>query len=403
MGSGGFSKAGLARLRGVMTGYVERGEIPGLVALVRRKGRLHTEVVGTLAHGGATPVERDSIFRISSMTKPVTAAATLILVEECALRLDDPVDALLPELADRRVLVDVDGPLEDTVPADRPITVRDLLTFRLGFGIVMAAPDSTPLLRAMAPLRLGQGPPAPQHTAPVDEWIAGLGSLPLLHQPGERWLYNTGADVLGVLVERACGRPFGEFLEERVFGPLGMGDTGFHVPPADVDRRATAYWTDPATGGTAVYDPAEGGQWSLPPDFPSGGAGLVSTADDYLAFAGMLLGGGTDGTTRILARPSVEVMTTDHLTPAQKAVSGLVPGFFDAHGWGFCLSVVTRRDDPAGSVGTYSWDGGMGTSWFVDPTEDLVAVLMTQCLWPSPSPPGVVRDFGTSVYQAIGD
>ena len=403
MGSGGFSKAGLARLRGVMTGYVERGEIPGLVALVRRKGRLHTEVVGTLAHGGATPVERDSIFRISSMTKPVTAAATLILVEECALRLDDPVDALLPELADRRVLVDVDGPLEDTVPADRPITVRDLLTFRLGFGIVMAAPDSTPLLRAMAPLRLGQGPPAPQHTAPVDEWIAGLGSLPLLHQPGESWLYNTGADVLGVLVERACGRPFREFLEERVFGPLGMGDTGFFVPADRSGRLATAYWTDPATGALGLYDEPVGGQWSTPPAFPSGAAGLVSTVDDYVSFGQMLLDKGRFQGGRILSRASVELMTTDQLTPAQKSGSGIVPGFFEHHGWGFGMSVVTRRDGVAGSVGTFGWDGGMGTSWFDDPAEDLVVLLMTQAAWASPSPPPVCLDLWTSVYQAIDD
>ncbi|MGO8871472.1 MAG: serine hydrolase domain-containing protein [Acidimicrobiales bacterium] len=403
MSSGGLSEAGLSRLGDVLAGYLGRGEIPGLVALVERKGRLHTEVMGTLADGGGGPVRPDSIFRISSMTKPVTAVATMILVEECALRLDDPVDDLLPELADRRVLVDVEGPLEQTVPAHRPITVRDLLTFRLGFGAVMAAPDSTSLLRALGALRLGIGPPSPQHTAPADEWIAGLGSLPLLHQPGERWMYHTGADVLGVLVERASDRPFGEFLAERVFGPLGMSDTGFHVPLADIDRLATAYWTDPASGRREVYDPAAGGQWSTRPPFLSGGAGLVSTAVDFLTFARMLHGGGTDGTTRILSRPSVELMTTDQLTPANKAVSGLVPGFFDTRGWGFCLSVVTRCDGLSGSVGTFSWDGGMGTSWFVDPSEDLVAVLMTQCLWPSPEPPAVVRDFTTSVYQAIAD
>ena len=386
-----------------MAGFVERGTVPGLVTLVSRRGDVRVDAIGTLSVDGTRPVGRDSIFRISSMTKPVTAVAAMILVEECALRLDDPVAGLLPELGDRRVLAHVDGPLDDTVPADRPITVRDLLTFTMGFGMIMAEPGSTPLLAAIDDLALSQGPPNPQLAAPPDQWIGALGSLPLAHQPGERWMYNTGSDVLGVLVARVAGQPFDQFLRERIFDPLGMGDTGFFVPADRSGRLATAYWTDPATGALGLYDEPVGGQWSTPPAFPSGAAGLVSTVDDYVSFGQMLLDKGRFQGGRILSRASVELMTTDQLTPAQKSGSGIVPGFFEHHGWGFGMSVVTRRDGVAGSVGTFGWDGGMGTSWFDDPAEDLVVLLMTQAAWASPSPPPVCLDLWTSVYQAIDD
>ena len=237
-----------------------------------------------MALGGNDPMRRDTIFRISSMTKPVTAVATMILVEECKLRLDEPVDRLLPELADRRVLRAVDGPLDDTVPANRPITVRDLLTFRMGFGMVMAMPGTSPIQDAPHEVMLGQGPPHPSKTPAPDEWIRRLGTLPLMHQPGERWMYNTGSDVLGVLIARASGQPFETFLRERIFEPLGMKDTGFSVPAAELDRLATSYWTDPETGALELHDEPDG-QWSRPPAFPSGAGGLVSTVDDYLAFA----------------------------------------------------------------------------------------------------------------------
>ena len=380
----------------MMEGYVERGELPGLVTLVSRRGEVVVDAIGTMAADGAEPLGRETIFRISSMTKPVTAVATMILLEECLLRLDEPVDRLLPELAGNRVLKGIDGPLEDTVPAARPITVRDLLTFCMGFGIIMAEPGSTPLLRAMSGLRLGQGPPDPQEPPGGDEWIRNLGPLPLVHQPGEGWMYNTGSDVLGVLIARASGRPCEAFLRERVFEPLGMSDTGFSVPGDDSGRLATVYRTDPATGGLSLYDDPATGQWSVAPRFASGGAGLVSTVDDYLAFGQMLLHGGRHGSGRILSRPSVATMTTDHLMPGQKAVSGLVPGFFDSHGWGFGVSVVTRRDVVPGSIGTFGWDGGMGTSWFSDPDEELVVVRMTQCAWPSANTPKVCHDFWNS-------
>jgi len=390
-------------MREVMAGYVERGEVPGVVTLLSRRGEVHVHAIGMKTLGGSDPIRRDTIFRISSMTKPITAAATMILVEGCKLRLDEPVDRLLPELAERKVLKRLDGPLDDTVPARRPITVRDLLTFRMGMGIVMAPPDSYPIQKAMSGLQLGQGPPSPSIPPAPDEWMRRLGTLPLMHQPGEKWMYHTGSDVLGVLIARASGRPFETFLGERLFAPLGMKDTGFSVPAAKLDRLATSYWTNFQTGALELYDEGRGGQWSRPPAFPSGGAGLVSTIDDYLAFGRMMLDKGRHGNTRVLSRPAVETMTTDQLTPEQKAVSGILPGYFESHGWGFGLAVVTRREEVAGPVGKFGWDGGLGTSWATDPSEDMVGILMTQRAWTSPRPPNVCRDFWTSAYQAIDD
>ncbi len=403
MSAGGLSKARLGRMHDIMAGYVEHDEVPGLVTLVSRRGEVHVDAIGMKARGGSNPTRRDTIFRISSMTKPITAVATMILVEECKLRLDEPVDRLLPELAGREVLKRLAGSLDDTVPANRPITVCDLLTFRMGFGIVMAPPDATPIQKAMSEQRLGQGPPSPSTPPAPDDWIRRLGTLPLMHQPGERWMYHTGSDVLGVLIARAAGQPLETFFRERIFQPLGMKDTGFSVPATKIDRLATSYWVNPETGRLDLYDDAEGGQWSRPPAFPSAGAGLVSTIDDYLAFGQMMLNQGKHDSERILSRPSVETMTTDQLTPEQKAVSGLVPGYFDSHGWGFGVSVVTRRDDVAGAVGRFGWDGGLGTSWYSDPREDMVVILMTQRAWTSPSPPGVCLDFWTLAYQAIDD
>ena len=387
----------------VMKGYVERGEVPGLITLVSRRGEVHINVIGTMAYEVSDSIQRDTIFRISSMTKPITAVATMILVEECKLRLDEPVDRLLPELAGRKVLKRLDGQLDDTEPAIRPITVRDLLTFRMGFGLMMAPPDAYPILKAANEQQIGMGPPSPDMLPAPDDWMRRLGQLPLMHQPGEMWMYNTGADVLGVLIARASGQPLEAFLRERIFEPLGMKDTSFSVPGHKLNRLATSYWTNFVSGKIEVYDEAEGGQWSRPPAFPSGAGGLVSTIDDYLAFGQMMLNHGKHGSERILSRLAVETMTTDQLTPEQKAVSGLVPGFFDSHGWGFGMSVVTRRDDVASVPGRYGWDGGMGTSWYSDPREEMVTILMTQQSWTSPSPPNVCRDFWTLAYQAIDD
>ena len=402
MSDAGLSKARLGRMHDVMAGYVERREIPGLVTLVSRRGEVHVDAMGRKSLEGDDRVEHDTIFRIASLSKPITAVATMILVEECKLRLDDAVDEWLPELSDRKVIKRLDGPIEDTVPAVRPISVRDLLTFRMGIGLVFAPPDSYPIQKAMAE-QLDEGPPNPDHKPRPDEWIRRLGTLPLVYQPGVSWMYNTGSDVLGVLIARVSSQPLESFLRQRIFEPLGMKDTGFSVPAGNLDRLATSYSTNPGTGGLQVSDRAVGGQWSRPPAFPSGGGGLVSTVDDYFVFAQMLRNHGKHGTTRILSRPSVNTMTIDQLTPAQKAASVWVAGWFESRGWGFGVSVVTTHDEIARSVGTYGWDGGLGTTWYSDPQEDMVTILMTQVEWTSPNPPNVTRDFLTSAYQAIDD
>lgn len=402
MSNGGFSKLRLDRMHEVMTGYVARRELPGLITLVSRRGEVHVDVIGNKALEPSDPMRRDTIFRISSMSKPITAIATLILIEECKLRLDEPLDRLLPELANRRVLRSLESPLDDTVPAKRAITVRDLLTFRFGYGLLMAAPDAYPILVAAEQKGVGNGPPSPDKAPAPDAWIAGLGSLPLMAQPGEKWLYNSGSDVLSVLVARASGKSFDTFLRERIFEPLGMKDTAFSVPAEKLDRLATSYGVDFETGALNVYD-LPNGQWSHPPQFPSGAGGLVSTVDDYLAFSRMMLAGGALGKTRIVSRPSLELMTTDHLTPEQKAVSGLTPDQFDDHGWGFGVAVTTRRAEIYENVGAYGWDGGMGTGWRVDPREEMFTILLTQRSWTAPTPPPMFRDFWTCAYQAIDD
>ena len=386
-----------------MAGYVRRGEYPGLVSVVSRRGEVHADVIGNMAFGGQEPMRRDTIFRIASMTKPVTAVAAMILVEEGRLRLDEPVDRLLPELADRQVLRSLDAQVDDTVPAGRPITLRDLLSFTMGSGMLMAMPGTYPIQARIAELGFAPGPPKPGSDPPPDEWMRRLGTLPLVYQPGERWLYNTGSEVLGVLIARASGQPFDDFLKARIFEPLSMNDTGFFVQEGKIARLATSYSVNWETGALEVYDQPVGGQWSRPPSFPSGAGGLVSTVDDFLVFSRMMLGGGRLGSARILARPSVETMTTDQLTPEQKAGSSTQAGYFDTHGWGFGVSIVTRRTDVASTPGKYGWDGGLGTSWYVDPSEDMVTIVLTQVAWASPDPPNLFRDFWTLAYAAIDD
>jgi CubicO group peptidase (beta-lactamase class C family) len=344
-------------------------------------------------------MRRDSLFRIASMTKPITAVAALILVEEGRLALDAPIGRWLPELARPRVLRTLDSPLDDTVPAARPITVGDVMSFQSGFGVVMAPPGRYPIQQAIADAGLAPGPNPPALSP--DELAARYGALPLMHQPGERWMYNTGSYVLGVLIARASGQPFEAFLRERIFEPLGMADTGFSVPAAKLDRLATSYWADEQSGALKLNDGVADSKWRRPPAFPDGGAGLVSTVHDYRAFGRMLLDKGRHGRERILSRPSVELMTTDHLTPEQKAVSTF-PGLWDNRGWGFGVGIVTGRDEIAAVPGRYGWDGGYGTTWASDPTEDMVAILMTQRAG-FPLFSAVQRDFWTAAYQAIDD
>lgn len=400
-----LSKERLARMHDVMAGHVTRGQVPGLVSCVSRRGEVHIDAIGQKAVGDPAPMQPDSIFRITSMTKPITAVATMILVEECKLRLDDPVDRLLPELANRKVLKRLDGPLDDTVPARRAITVRDLLTFRMGFGLIMGDQSAYPILRELKAQGLTSvGPPKPATLLTPDEWMRRLGALPLMDQPGDKWMYNTGSYVLGVLIARASGQPLETFFKERIFEPLGMKDTAFSVPPEKLDRLVTAYdsQADPTTKALVVHDGVADSQWSRPPVFPDGGAGLVSTAADYLAFGRMMLDMGTHGAKRILSRLSVEAMTTDQLTNEQKARSGFFPGYWDTRGWGFGVSIVTARDGVAAVPGRYGWDGGYGTAWSSDPAEQLVGVLMTQRAG-FPAFSNVYLDFWTSAYQSIDD
>jgi CubicO group peptidase (beta-lactamase class C family) len=403
----GFSATGLRRLHDVLARHVESGKIPGVVALVGRGDETHVEVLGTMNHGGDTPMARDTIFRMASTSKPVSVAAAMVLLDECRLRLDDVVDPWLPELANRQVLTRIDAPLDDTVPARRPITVRDVLTSTFGLGMDMTALGA-PIMGAI--FSQGLTPDLPTPMPEPDEWMRRLGTLPLMYQPGERWQYHISSDLLGVLVARLTGQSFESFLRERVFGPLGMADTGFHVPAEKLDRLPTLYAPDPQTGDFTVWDEAEGGRWSRPPAFPGGGGGLVSTVDDYHAYFRMLLGGGVHGAERILSRPAVELMTTNRLTPEQQAarhamaVNNVHLSFGQGQhgGWGFGTAVRTYRGDYA-PIGQFGWDGGSGASAYADPANDVTGILLTQVGMSVPNAAHLIHDFWTTVYQAIED
>jgi len=394
------SKNGLEPVRAaaqeVIDRHVARGYASGIAALVANRDECHGLTAGSKAFGTADPVRRDSLFRIASMTKPITAVAALLLVEDGKLRLDEPVDRLLPELAERRVLRAVDGPLDDTVPAARPITVEDLLTFRLGLGIVMLPPDTLPFQRAVAALELiGFGPPDPAAPLDFDEWLRRLGTLPLMAQPGERWLYTTGSNVLGVLVARAVGQSFPAFLHERIFRPLGMKDTAFFVPPAALHRLVSAY--RPVAGGHELYDAPASSAWGRMPAFPAGDAGLVSTVDDFHAFSRFLLDGGSADGRRLLSERAVAAMLRDHLTPAQRADGE--PILCRGNGWGYGLAVAVEPRAEGIPAGVFGWNGGLGTSWLADPASGLTAILLTQTMFQSPDPPDVHKEFWRAVFR----
>jgi CubicO group peptidase (beta-lactamase class C family) len=308
-----LSSDGLARLHDSMAAHVAAGRLPGLITLVAVGDDVHVDTVGTPGFADGSSLQRDAIFRIASLTKPITAVATLSLVEEGLLRLDEPIDELVPELADRRVLRAIDAELDDTVPANRPVVVEDLLSSRFGFGSVMAPPNSYPIQRAEAELGLQStgGPPWPPVAHDVDGWIGALGSLPLMYQPGEQWLYNTSAQVLGVLIARACDRDLESVFRERIFEPLEMIDTGFTVPTDRLSRLTTAYRPDPETGELSVLDDPADSWWGTPPSFPDASGWLVSTIGDYWSFVSMVLAGGAGRSERILSPATVALMTTD--------------------------------------------------------------------------------------------
>lgn len=357
----------LDTLHRTVAARVARAEFPGAVTLVARVGDDGSEQVDVGVFGEAS---RDTPFRITSMTKPIVAATVLSLVDAGVLDLDAPVDPFLPELADRRVLETIDAPLDQTVPADRPITVRDLLTFRLGFGMNGAPPDINPpipvnLAAEERDLVLAQPEPRTPH-AP-DTWIRLLGELPLMEQPGTRWRYNVGSLVQGVLIARAAQAPLEDVVEERILGPLGMTSTGFSIPEEQA-RRLPAYYATDFSTGKMTRQPAEPWQtWAAPAVFPSGAAGLVSTADDYYAFARMLLRHGMHEGRRILSAEAVRQMTTNQLTPEQTAEA---PFPLDGAGWGMGVSVTAE--------GRYGWNGGWGTSWSNDPHTGLCAIFLSQ-------------------------
>src|SRR5438132_589109 len=351
------SQAGLDRLHEAMAARVAKGQLPGMVSLIAHREDVHVDAIGAMAFGSTEPMRRDTIFRITSMTKPILALATMMLVEDGALALDESVDRLLPELADRNVLKRIDGPLDDTVPARRPITALDLLTFRMGHGLLFEPTFDPPypIVTAAKDLQLVMGPPDPRTPHDPNEWLKRFGTLPLMYQPGERWQYNTGSLVLGVLIARASRQPLGEFFRVRIFEPLGMKDTGFSISAEQSRRLPSYYQTNFQTGkleGQTVSGPSK---WTKAPAFPSGAAGLGSTIDDYLAFARLLLNDGVHEYRRLLSQRSVKLMTTNRLTVEQLAGGGAVLG---GQGWGFCMAVATAPDDVSTEAGRYGWNRG---------------------------------------------
>jgi CubicO group peptidase (beta-lactamase class C family) len=359
---------------------VESGEVPGLVAVVARGDDVEVTVLGDQAIGGA-PMREDSLFRIASAGKPMTAAAVLALIADGGLALEDRVDEWLPELAAPRVLRDVTAAIDDTVPAVRPITAADLLRSTNGHGFPsdFSAPIVAPL-RA----RLSQGPPRPQAAPAPDEWMAILAEVPLVHQPGEGFTYNTAFDILGVLVTRASGQPFADYVTARILRPLGMTETGFVFPPASGDR-ATTYYRRGDDGSLVVVDGPDG-QWTTAPAFASGAGGYVSTAADVLAFQRMLLSGGGD----VLPAALVAAMMSDQLTPAIRATN---PTFLNGQSWGYGGGVDIEVRNPWNVLGRYGWVGGTGTSAYVVPADDSIAILLTQVELGGPNGAGVLERF----------
>ncbi|SDD91206.1 serine hydrolase domain-containing protein [Auraticoccus monumenti] len=375
----------MSNLEDALTPHVESGRVPGLVALVARGTEVETLALGRRSEDGE-PMTEDSLFRFASITKPLTAAAALTLVDDGLLDLDSPVADWLPELAAPVVLREASGPLDDVVPATTPITLRHLLSSTAGHGFPgdFLGPVVAEL---MGPLH--QGPPDPPAAPEPDEWMARLGQLPLLHQPGEGWTYNTAYDVLGVLVARASGDSFARYLREHVLDPLGMVGTGFWLRDrADLPRMTSQHRRDDQ-GELVVTDPPDG-HWVDEPAFCSGAGGLLGTAADWLAFGQMLLAGGTSDGHRVLSEDLVRLMMVDHLTEPQHQMGDL---FLQGQGWGFGGSVDVAELEPWNVPGRYGWVGGTGTSAHVVPRDGAVTVLLTQVELGSPEGAQIFDDF----------
>ena len=388
----GLSKGGVTALHELLARHVDRADLPGLVALAASGDDVHVEAIGHKAFGDTEPIGRDAIFRIASITKPIAGVAAMLLVDDTAMTLNDAVARWIPELAEPRVLRTIDSDLEDTAPAERPITVEDVLSFRLGFGSIMT-PDTYPIQRAERELGLKTlRPPWPPPDLTSDEWMARFASLPLMHQPGAGWRYNTGATVAGVLIERVAGAPLGDVLAERVFEPLGMVDTGFFVPQAKRGRFTTFYAPDIDTGELRVLDQPDG-WWATAPKLPDASGSLVSTVDDLWAFPSMLAADGGD----LLSPESVRLMLGDRMTAGDRAANRVFVG--DHSGWGLMMA-VPAADGSTGIPGGFGWEGGSGTTWRTDPAAGLTGILLTQRMVTSPEPIAIMTDFWTAAYAA---
>lgn len=365
--------------------HVDTGDVPGLVALCANDDAVDVVVRGAQGTSG-TPMRRESIFRATSLTKPLIAALTMRLVEEKRLVLDDPVDVLLPELARPRVLRTPGSELDDTVPSERPITTRHLLTHTAGHGFFAGESKVVPLLveqLRQGSIRVGEVP------AP-DEWMRRLSEIPLIHQPGQGWTYNAAYDVLGVLLARASGESLADLMSDRLLEPLGMIDTGFHVPARERERFITLYRRDDR-GALQVSDEPDGA-FVRPPAFASGAGGLVTTVDDQLAFGRMLLAEGAG----VLEPDSVRQMMSSQITPAQREMAGF---FLDGQSWGFGGTVDVVVRDPWNVIGRYGWVGGTGTAMYVDPQHRKVSVILTQVELGGPESTRVLESFWTAATK----
>lgn len=354
---------------------IDAGVLAGAVTLVWQDGKiLQVNELGHRDVAAGLPMHRDTVFRIASMSKPVTVAAAMALVDEGKLTLSDPVGPWLPELDGLRVLADPAGPLDRTVPLRRPITFDDLMTHRSGLAYAFSV--GAPLNKAYGKLMFRQN---------QDRWLADLAALPLAHQPGERMTYGHSTDVLGIALSRIEGKPLSEVLVERITGPLGMSDTGFSVTLDGRRRAATMYQVQETASGLVLRDDAMGPPHIVDPPFCAGGAGLWSTADDYLTFARMLLSGGAVDGVRVLSSASVAAMRTNRLTDEQKRVPFLGMPFWRGRGFGLNLSVVTDAEQSRqlygpGGLGTFSWPGAYGTWWQADPEANRIMLYLIQNL-----------------------